>query len=549
MGVIHKLKPEIKNWVLDKKKVTPNLSCRQVVVLLEKDLKVTASKSSINSIFKAAGLSMPIGRRLEKKRRKIEAPLIPPQLAFKMGEMIKLIAAPAPAEKSVEAPKQPSLEMPTEISPKIPLETAKEPAVEIPAEISAEVPPEAKPTGPILLRAADYLIGGSYYISETIRSRLNVRDKDLLTKVENLIYAPEAGLKGLEGVNALTQDIGKKLSVILEETRCIEVHLAEGDIFYLDGQLHTLWSTPHIPYDFANTSRNIKSYISKCFYEDKPFILFMAPGYDTPTKELFNFILSLNSSGKKITRLILCGNKLEHLENIPLDQNKRRSFIFGLWPWQFIGHRKIKKIGEFTPFYFEAQSKNFYLLKIEVELTAPFANYPVILTGCALKTNPTEKTRLLILSNSSFSSPDELATLYLNRWPNLEEAFQDFSHKVELFTYTANSQRFFSAQGLELGEIASGADIKEALNKYFKALDLYARWHFLPLGYEDQDFSLLKEQFYDLQIILKKQKDCHVVTFQLPPGYSSQKALEYLCRRLNEKEVTLDDCGRLWFLP
>lgn len=347
----------------------------------------------------------------------------------------------------------------------------------------------------------------------------------------------------------MSLDIMRIISNILQEVRYIKVNLSGADVVYLDGQMHTLWSTPHIPYDFSSTIYNIKSYINKYFSQNAPFILFMAPGYDTPTKEFFSFISGLDIGDKGISRLTLCGNKFEELEVIQLESGKRRFFIFGLWPWQFVEFRKIKKIEEFKPFYFEGLKKDFYVAEIEIELSQPITKQAVTLRGAAFKTNPAEKTRLAMLSNlpSGAATPEELANIYLNHWPNPEEAFQDYSRKIERYTYTGDSQRFFSTESLDLNRDAT-AEIKTHFSKYLKALDLYVRWHFLPPGYETKDFSTMKERFYDLKAILKKENDRLLITFLAPQGFAFQKELGYVLRRLNEREITFRDGKRLWFL-
>jgi hypothetical protein len=63
MGVIFKLKPEIRDFIIEQKKASPDLSCRKLTCLVEEKFQLKVSKSSINSVFKQLGLSMPVGRR------------------------------------------------------------------------------------------------------------------------------------------------------------------------------------------------------------------------------------------------------------------------------------------------------------------------------------------------------------------------------------------------------------------------------------------------------------------------------------------------------
>lgn len=548
MGVIHKIKPEIREFILEEKKTNPILSCRSLTALVEEKFQIKLSKSSINFIIKQAGLSMPVGRRLKRRRQRTPAPVQP----------IVEVKPQIPTEIRVEQPPKPAVEEPAVI-----------PAVAAQPEIHIETPSEIPCTGAILLKAADYLIAGIASLTEAVKNQLIRNKEDLIAKTESLIYASlfdneQSGLWALVGKRFSPEDIQAYLNElqevrtielviqhiitnVLQEVRYIKVNTLDGNIFYLDGQMYTVWSTPHIPFDFSSTICNTKSYINKYFYKDKPLMLCMAPGYDTPTKDFFNFLLSFDSKEKDVARLTLYGNKLEELEVISLRQGKRRFFIFGLWPWQFADYRKVNNLGEFKPYEFAGLKKEFYTAEIEVRLSEPIENQVVTLRGCALKTSLNEKTRLIILTNLPYkdATAEELMNTYFNHWPNLEETFQDFSRKIELFTYTADSQRFFSTESLNLTN-QSKQDVTSLFNNYLKALDLYVKWHFLPSGYENKDFSTIKAQFYQLKAILNQQKEHTLVTFQPPQQYPLLKELEYACRRINEREIFLPDAKRLW---
>ena len=114
------------------------------------------------------------------------------------------------------------------------------------------------------------------------------------------------------------------------------------------------------------------------------------------------------------------------------------------------------------------------------------------------------------------------------------------------FTYAANSQRFFSAEKLnpQLDHVLS---VEELLRNYLLALDAYVRWYLLPSGYADKEMMLAKERFYDLSVQLTKNNESCLASFVLPSEYSFGKDLGYLCRRLNEKEITFSDGVKLYF--
>ncbi|MBU1726883.1 MAG: hypothetical protein KJ880_04575 [Candidatus Omnitrophica bacterium] len=599
MGIIHKFKQEVRDFIIEQKKTNPNLGCRNLVDLIEEKFQVKVSKSSVNSIIKNAGLSSPIGRRLKKKRRKFKLPpvLLPqeppaPQLTIQI-----------PTEEPPETPKEePAITPPVEIQPEAPVEEKppekpiEAPAEALPTEKAAEPPPlEAMPempappvsepaiapseiesSGAILLKAADCLLGGSNQIVRIIKSHLSLKEDGLKPKIDSCIYVQIKELeKGEYGSQALVPFIGKHLSAqdlstyhndiqgfrdlspdfvssissALQEVSGIKISIPTGESFYLDGQFSTVWSSQHIPYDFSATLDTARSYINKSFYEDAPLILFTAPGTDSPTPEFFNLLTSLNSQVEKNIKITLLNNKLQEIQTDHCHLSGRRQFVFALWPWQYINYRRVKKIGEFKPFYFEETKKNLFIADSEIELSQDTAGQELTLRGCAIKTSLNEKIRVLILGNLApeTSSIEELANLYLRRWPNLDEGFQYFSRKLELFTYTAGSGHFFSSETEKFELEKSAQDLDSLFRKYLEILDLYIRWHILPAEYEHKDFNLAKERFYNLKISYKEEKTFISIIFHPAQDYSFRKDLDYACRRLNERQIIFPVGKKLWF--
>ncbi|MCX5709648.1 MAG: hypothetical protein NT088_02830 [Candidatus Omnitrophica bacterium] len=591
MGIVHKLIPQIKDFILEQKKADPKISCRSLSDLIDEKFQIQVSKSSINAIFKGSGLSMPVGRSSEGKRKlRIEAPAL-------------LLSAPAPEP---EPAPEPVIEKPVEPAPEPiiakPIEPMPEPVIEKPAAPAPEPEPAPEPviekpaapapkpiiqktfkefekveftetpsSGIILLKAADYLINGNYDAAEIIKKRLNRSGGNLPAQTEAFTFSqlpnslpanlePITGIRmspedldnyaqEINSVKTLTLDISRVIANCLEEVRCIKVILSDGNSFYLDAQMHSIWSTPHIPYDFSSTASDIKRSVNDYFFAGEPISLFMAPGYDTPSKDLFNFIAGMEGVNKKITRLTVCGNRFEDMDTVAIDAPKKYYYIFGAWPWQFVGARKVKKIGEFKPYRSQVLKKDALCAELDIDFINPETKEAINLKGCALKMSPAEKTRLIILSNLTGEKalPAALCEAYLSRWPNLEEAFQDYSRKIELFTYTAEARAFFSPEHFNLEGIPTLKDAKTVAANYLFTLDSFLKWHLLPQGYEKQDFTVTGARFYDLKVNLKKEGNCVAVNFQIPQGYAYLNDLQYLCRRLNERFIRLSDGQRLWF--
>jgi hypothetical protein len=509
MGVIYKLKPEVKDYILNKKQAEPFLSCRKLVFLVEKRFQIKVSKSSINSLIKESDLSMPVGRRYKPRRGSVEA----------------------------------------------------------------------EGLGAILLKAADYLLGGSFYITEVIRNNLKIKKPNLLAKTESLLYShlfdlykaplrerlkPNFGLWSLidqrlavreisdylselkQGAS-LVQDVLSVISGVLRGVLYIKVSLKNDKSYYLDAKTYTLWSSLQIPHSFSSTVYNVKCFIKKYFEDDHPFVLFMPPGYEKPINEFFDFIHSFDSPQEGISSLALYDNKLKEIETVHLKQTKKRFFIFGLWPWQYNNFRKQETLGEFKPFAFLPYSKRLYLANTTVTISHPNKKQALTLNGVAIKENLDKQPNLVILTNipKEETSEQKLTEMFLSNWPNLKETFQDFSRRIELYTYSPLSRIFFSTESTVLSSEKPLA-IDALLNTYLEALDFYVRLHFLPSGYEQKDLQTTKEQFYKLIARFRKKKGFLIVSFKLPLDYKFSNELKYACRRINERSVFFDEKRRIW---
>ncbi len=697
MGVIHKLKPEVLNFILENKQKDSTLSCRTLTQLILEKLQIKVSKSSINSIFKENNLSMPIGRRQKHKKRKFNLPVLP---VIEGTKAIMLVAEPQRREleisgetgkagiikeekkeeisleekrikeaeewamklqeeersrveqrlnlekqkveddvkrKADEAEVKALLEEAAKVKAQEELklrqqekavqekaaqeaaekkrleeesikriedervaqeavklaeqEVAKKAEEEKAAQEAAlkaekekwarlaeeelkvrqqekKAPQERICSGAILLKALDYLIGGSREINAAICKKLGVEPEGFLNLTEAVIFRSLFGKDGLgdlagqqysqdkldnyygqiKGIESIKSEIGRIICAAFTEARGVRVHFIDGSVIHLDGQLHSSWSTQYIPYDFSSPAYELKNNLNKYFFEDQPLVLFSAPGYDIAPKDFFSLLLNIGSTDKYPDNLILFGNKLEDLERISLNNKNKYSLVFGLWPWQFTSSRKVKKIGDFDLRRVECIDKDLYLAEIEIDLLRASLDQSITLKGCAIKTTPAEKIRLVVLSNPEKPmSLDELAGIYLNRWPNFEDAFQDFSRKIELFSYTGNEQKILSKDRFEIGAPGLDLELGDIFANYIKMLDLYLRWHFLPAEYTEKDLAFTSKHFYKLPVRITAGPGKIRAKIQVEPGYEFLKDLKYLTCRFNERQIDLLNGARLYF--
>ncbi|MFA4933391.1 MAG: hypothetical protein WC574_02995 [Candidatus Omnitrophota bacterium] len=426
-------------------------------------------------------------------------------------------------------------------------------------------------SGLIFFKALDCLMGCSKEINAAICKELGQPPDDFLNLTETLIFRslfdndniPEFwGLiakpyprEKLDNYSAqvrqiknIQPDIVKIISAAFTEARGAKVHLADGDIINLDGQLHSTWPTENIPYDFSSSIYELKNNLNKYFTLGQPLVLFSAGGYDIPSKDFFGLLLNGSSAGKCPANVTLFGNNLEELQSMPLNDRKKLSLIFGLWPWQFTSSRKVKKIGDFELKHIEAINQDLYLAEVEIDLLRAALNQSITLKGCAVKTAQAEKIRMVILSSDP--QPLDLAQLaeaYLGCWPNFEEAFHDFSRKIELFAYNNNTQKFFPKDSFEAKLMEPGVELEKIFVTYIKMLETYLRWHFFPAEYREKDNLATSDLFYGLPLKLEVGQSGVVVKVEVAKEYQFLKDLEYLICRLNERQIRLTNSRRLCF--
>ncbi len=508
MGVIYKLHQDVVEHIFEIKKKDPLLSCRKISAIISEKFKSKLSKSSINAVLKQSSLSMPVGRRRKARRNIVEAAGL----------------------------------------------------------------------GAFFLKAADQLLGVSTAFNEIIAQKSGMPLHDVAQKNEYMLYKHlfedhenpgilryPVSLKALidsqiepkefyayltetQKVMTAPASYCQLITKSFREAAGIKIKFEDGSHFSLDGRLSTIWqSTEVIPPDLSVTFSEIKSCINS-YAAGKPIVLFMGPEKGQAIALFFQFLINLSSQKKKIINIALCDNKsqeLEVIDNVNLKESTPR-IVFGLWPWQYGQYRKITYLDSFKFYSSEQGKKDFFIAEVNVELTQPIVNNKLILRGCALKNSLHEKVRLVILTNTAAAELplSELVDAYLERWPNLEESYEDYNRKKELFFYTEASKAPLSLS--LLSGCAEPSQGLEGISEYYlQVLDLYAKWRFFPQGYRKKDLSTMKKLFYELPCRLKKAKDRLLLTFVVPPGYAYLKDLAYACRRVNEKKIILQGACRL----
>ncbi len=438
--------------------------------------------------------------------------------------------------------------------------------------VTAEILPQDRLcSGAMMLKALDNLIGGSKEINALISRATGTAPADSLRLTEAMIFKslftkdiyttlgdligvryPQEKINNYYAQVKQLPDIGvdtaKTIANVFAEAKGMKLHFTDGSLIHLDGQLYSSWPGTRFPYDFSNITAELKNYLNRYFLQGAPLVLFSPPGYDIFPKDFFTLLLNFASKDNRPDSLTLFGNQLEELDTLPVNQQSAYSLIFGLWPWQFTTSRKVRKIGDFNLKYIKEIDRDLYLGEIQIDLFRASLNQSITLKGCAVKTDLKEKIRLVILNSAETAMGlDELAGFYLSRWPNFEEAFQDFTRKIELFTYTGAEQGFFPKDSFNMDTAGVNLEMAGILAGYVKMLDAYLRWHFLPTEYREKDLSTTSDCFYKIPAKLISGENRMKVKTLVSQDYQFLKDLEYLNCRLNERQINSPGGQRIWF--
>ncbi len=504
MGVTYKFLPKIEKFILKKKKDQPRLSCRKLSHLVRAKFGISLGKSRISWFLKKEGISSPVGR---KRKRPYTKRILP----YKgLGNFFLKCADLS--LKGISSLIDPIRERFPKFSP-LSIQARNETLLYL-RLLEVKSSEEMKKISRIPESISKIL--EKNYKSSTLISYLNK----------------------LEGVKVLNLEFFNRFVSSLEEGLYLEFLLSGGDVFYLDAQIHSVWSKPNVPFDLSLGINKIKEYLNESFLKDnQPLILQGVSGFDTPTKEFFFFLRAMEKD-VKIKKISLYSEATKLLNFEPIEV-KKRYFTIGLWPWQYRNFRTIRQLPKvrdiLTPF-----GERFQVTEIEIELREPKLNQRVRLRGGILRSE--EKIRIIILTNLLDSALEEIVLDYVERWPNLEEGLEDFSKKIEFFTHK-EAKRI----SLPKSEFSPVLKLGEIFGFWLENLNHYCQKHFFPLDYREFSLSELRERFYNLEGRIERRKGFIFVRLTPPKDYPYLSDLAYACRRVNELDITTPKGERIYF--
>ena len=516
MGVIHKLRENIIEFILEQKKNNPSLSCRQLVRLINNQFQIQVSKSSINKVVQSAQLSSSVGRReVFPKPPRPKKFQIPPA---KKEELLLSFAQMDAAKIKYQAPIY-------EGTGFILLKAAQ--------WETAECPPLVKL---IKKSAEDFLNNESGTVCDAFlflkmagcktageigqyeRHALwlwnDLKDRSKLTKlwerIENLEYS----------ISHLIEYRYEQEQAFYE-VKGFKLYLEDGTELVLDAAMTSFW-TKTVPCNLSRPIQKAVSFLSKYLISNnQSLILKTAPENLAGVAACFEDV-----NGKAIKKITVFNHEDQETTSFSQIPKRKRIFMAGVWPWQ----NAFKEL-----IHSEAGNKADFVYKGP----GPIDGLRVVVTAPEKAADPGP----VILTNQKDIPVEEIVERYMLRWPGCGQYQEkDFFpvKEAEARPFKKGTADFFSY--IYRGE--EGLNTPRAiLNNYFEGLHAYCRRHFFPASWAELDLSTAVSRLYGLSGCLEEVKNCLMVRLRTDSSCSRAGELEEIAQKFNENYV-IDTKGR-----
>lgn len=500
---IVKLTQIVRNYVVDRKKKNPDISCRRLALQTSDRFKINISKSSVNNVLKRARLSSPVGRNVVRVYRP-DAQSSGAGYVFLYGASLMLGLS----------------------------------------KILASVAKKAHPLARLKTESLE-AISTAWIMAKAIYNVSLEKIEDYHKNEMWLIVGRKAGkgllksyidsFKSLQDVN---YQIVSELLHTLQDVHYLKFYLADNSSYIMDGQLKSIWKEPLIPIDFCTTVDTADSYIKNTFFQQDPIVVFSAHPQRALGEELSRFIFSIdgNSPPERIRRIEFVAPNSNIVKEIQFIVPERRKFAIGLWPWQYKAISELEKKPASGKFFFEPLAADYYFVEDGVKFTQHTQNIDVMLRLIVLKAAKDGSATVAILTNLDSSAWDTqcVVAYYLKNWPDPEVGRRNFlsSSKNPLY-----AEQFLSSEKIfnVAKKINTAGDADSLFSVLVEICNEFAKRCFFPS--ECADWSLLKmrEVFFKRPGRIKMDMAGQIVynIFNLNE-LGQKKGLDYACAKFNE---------------
>lgn len=573
MGVVYKLKPEIRDFLIDYKKSNPQTSCRQLVEVLFQQFQQRLSKSSVNFIIKQAELSSPVGRR-EYGTPRNKKFVLPTQQKKPLFPALPAIAKPAQPgihKKPSGKENSPVFNVQSDVkmsslkifTPPSRLDIDKKSSTQTAASFCDKA-------GCFFLKAAEWQLAGQSVMGQLFNKFTPAGNAAATTKAADvLIYAQLFGINDVEAIDQYTKpgiwlinnlpqpikaqaikqiiqsipqadlEVAYSIEVppIFTELNYFSLQLEDSTAIFIDTQFFTIWDNraaiplslvmnPAVEHITNQISTNVQS-----------AVLGVVPGSDRFAPSFFALLDAFaNHPGKRIQRLAAFDQKHQEMMQFSLIPAPRRTLLAGVGAWQaehmeFVRLAQAKKVVKVT---LKELGQEYYFRQIEVILQAGAAHSCRIFV---IQSTEEGDADFAIITNASEQelSAAEAISQYFWRWP-----YGPTEPK-------AGGAAFDLGDGYADPPEGSSAGPPGLCQQFLALIQRYAQRKFFPAECQEMDTSSMIATFYDVDGQVKMTDKAWRVVLKPPPGYTYRAQLERACQRVNTGYI-FDPQGRRMFI-
>jgi len=611
MGVIHKLKSEVVDFIVKTKHAEPGVSCRSLAGIVSKNFNIRVSKSSINAVLKEARLSSPVGRRptAGHKPKKFRIPeerkrqILPsrreaiPEGAKRSG------ASPAQADpKTVSAKRQgrpspavkrghPSPEkaiVPQEISQDKGSALHLLPSRQEAQRIFPEDGMVWDGLGAIFLKAAEWEISDTPVFGKLLKEYMKgggLTDTDLagqimvfmrafgLQNATDLSRYDKQGLWALLGIKqavdaraldniassvedkaGLQMNFSIEMAQVFTQVSFVKLLLEDGEGVWIDAQTSGVWpQQSKIP--LSSPVNKVMADIAKQLLSNREPLIFCSAGAAGPLSPEFGSLVAAfnNREGKRIEKIFVYDMEGGELAQFDVVAKRKRVFLAGIWP----GHDLFQEslvLRSAASFSVKTgwMGKEWSCREVALPGRQPGApELRVVLISESGNGAPF----LGVLTNGQnhdISAP-QMALTYLWRWPALREGFNlavvnNRAQMQAAYEQNSGNQGGDDSQSHIIERVMSGEmDVPGLAEAYFGMLSAYCQRHYFPARHASKDIKSLISDIYGINGKMSYGDQMICVQLMLKENGISREDVEFAIRRINERSIH-DYLGRQLFL-
>ena len=569
MGVVHKLKDEIIQFIVDRKKNDPKLSCRSLVGIVEDAFGCSLSKSSISKILKKADPRSEDGRPSKKEVPKFSIPKERKQHIFP-EEKYDFLPEERPAQ---EEEKQPEIVQSEKI------------VVSKPSAIGGIL---CDGMGAIFLKAAQHLISDRPILAQALRKAISgggLMSMDVLADL--LLLGPVFGVEdikelgkyhknGLWAINGLTEkvvfshdfkDIEGKIDMdqlgmdfsiqwaeSFWEADGARIVLEDNSDFFIDAQMTSVFNE-NVQKVFTLPLKQTISELSNQVINNVQTAVFCAIDPFAEKEAFMSLVSSFNEEkGKRFKNVVVVDRNGEEITSFPPFFDKKRNFIAGVYlkPQDLVRYNLVQGPGAGVVRFLSDQPDVFYRTAV---WNYSQDGFKAVLSAFLLSHGPNEAPFMMIVSNGSLQdlSPKETIIRYFQRWPHADQGFNLFCFERILGQITPSErQDVFSKNCHILCEEHDFSCIRpegftaleELLDFCRQSLHFYCQRLFFPALFNNVDLSQMISSVYNIPGYIKAEnKDLWIELSLDEKSKVWHQELEFAILRVNELPV-FDEKGR-----